>query len=109
MKKQKVFIPVESDDYNFIITDVKRKITATSDDKGIFTPVKEQEGYFFTPEETNKIFGLQEAWPLVDVLKKLTEASDILLKQKNYDGHGWEEIHHATGKAKEYIESLNIK
>lgn len=41
-----------------------------------------------------------ESWPLRDVLAKLVEASEILLHQKNYDGHGWEQISHAVDRAK---------
>lgn len=104
MEKQKVFIPVDIDkelpNGNRLLDYRNNTVFASNN------WLKELEGYFFTPEEANKIFGLQEAWPLVDVLKKLTEASDILLKQKNYDGHGWEEIYHATEKAKQYIKSL---
>ncbi len=52
-------------------------------------------------EDLHKITGIYEPWPLWDVLDKLVEASDILLHQHNYDGHGWEEIHHAVKRAKE--------
>ncbi len=41
-----------------------------------------------------------ESWPLRDVITKLVEASEILLHQKNYDGHGWEQISHAVDRAK---------
>ncbi len=51
----------------------------------------------------NDILGVTEPWPLYEVLKKLEEASEILLHKKNYDGHGWEEIHHAAKRAKEII------
>jgi hypothetical protein len=54
-----------------------------------------------------KIIGQTEAWPLVDVLKKLTEASEILLHRKNYDGHGWEEIAKCVERAKQITSLLN--
>jgi hypothetical protein len=53
------------------------------------------------------VFGLNTAWPITEVLKKLIEAAEILLNNKNYDGHGWEEIYHATIKAKELEISIN--
>jgi hypothetical protein len=48
------------------------------------------------------------AWPITEVLAKLIEASDILLKKKDYDGHGWEEIHHATNRAKGWLEKITL-
>ncbi len=44
-----------------------------------------------------------EAWPPIDVIKKLVEAVDILLYQKDYDAHGWELIATANDKAKEFL------
>lgn len=41
-----------------------------------------------------------QSWPLRDVLAKLIEASEILMHQKNYDGHGWEQISHAIERGK---------
>jgi len=49
------------------------------------------------------ILGLKNAWPLKDVLKKLIEASEILLLKKDYDGHGWEEISHCVTRGKEIL------
>lgn len=48
----------------------------------------------------DEILRLDQPWPLKDILAKLIEASDILLHDKNYDGHGWENISHATEEAK---------
>jgi hypothetical protein len=55
----------------------------------------------------SQILGLNQPWPLVDVLKKLVEASEILLHKKSYDGHGYEEINQAVDRAKEIIALLN--
>lgn len=44
-----------------------------------------------------------EAWPLNDILKKLCEATKILLNEKNYDGHGYEEIAHCLSRAEKYL------
>lgn len=38
-------------------------------------------------------------WPPSDVITKLCEATDILLNEKNYDGHGHEEIRYALTEA----------
>ncbi len=42
-------------------------------------------------------------WPARDVVAKLVEAADILLDDKNYDGHGWETIHQARQVAREFL------
>jgi len=49
------------------------------------------------------ILGLKNAWPLKDVLKKLIEASEILLLKKDYDGHDWEEISRCVTRGKEIL------
>jgi len=54
-----------------------------------------------------EILGEDQPWPLTDVLKKLIEASEILLHKKNYDGHGWEEIRHAVEVAKQKVRLLS--
>lgn len=38
-----------------------------------------------------------------DVISKLLEATDILLDQKNYDGHGYELIDAARREAREFF------
>ena len=53
------------------------------------------------------VMALDNAWCLKDVLKKLIEASEILLLQKNYDGHGWEEISHCVDRGKEIVSILS--
>lgn len=53
------------------------------------------------------VLALDNAWCLKDVLKKLIEASEILLLQKNYDGHGWEEISHCIDRGKEIVSILS--
>lgn len=54
-----------------------------------------------------KLLDLTNPWPLKDVLNKLIEATEILLHQKNYDGHGWEEISHCVQRGKEIINNLD--
>jgi hypothetical protein len=53
------------------------------------------------------VLALDNAWCLKDVMKKLIEASEILLHQKNYDGHGWEEINHCVERGKEIVSILS--
>jgi hypothetical protein len=43
---------------------------------------------------------LEEPWPMRDILAKLSEAADILLNERAYDGHGWEEIATCRDRAK---------
>jgi len=55
----------------------------------------------------NKSLMLDKAWSLPQIMIKLIEASDILLKDKDYDGMGWEQISIASEHAKKFI--TNIK
>ncbi len=48
----------------------------------------------------------ENPWPLVDVLKKLVEATDILLHEKAYDRAGWEEMEHCYKRGKEIIKKI---
>lgn len=56
----------------------------------------------------DEVLGLYKPWSLKDVLAKLASASNILLLDKNYDGHGWEEISHCVDEAKS-INELIVK
>lgn len=60
---------------------------------------------YHTAPECGHLQGSQP-WPLLDVLKKLVEASEILLREKDYDGDGWEQIHYAAESAKKIINQL---
>lgn len=52
---------------------------------------------------------LDEPWPLRGIMAKLVEAADILLDEKSYDGHGWEEIHHCRDRAKAILATQNTQ
>lgn len=54
-----------------------------------------------------EILALDTAWPLIDVLKKLVHATDVLLHEKAYDRAGWEEIEHCFQRGKQTIELLD--
>ncbi len=56
-----------------------------------------------------EIMGLDTPWPLLEVLSRLIEASDILLKERQYDGHGHEVLSAATDKAREIVSLLTPK
>jgi len=43
------------------------------------------------------------AWSLNDIIKKLCEATSILLHEKNYDADGWELINTAFNLAEKYL------
>lgn len=49
-----------------------------------------------------KLLRRDEPWNLLDIIKKISNASHILLHEKDYDKHGWEDYEHA------YRESLKI-
>ena len=59
--------------------------------------------------------GIATAWPARDVVDKLTEATSILLVDKDYDGHGWELIDTAMKVAQAWLreppvqDSLNAR
>lgn len=48
-----------------------------------------------------------QPWPLRDVVRKLCDAAEILLHEKNYDGHGHEEISHALKVGREWSSPPN--
>ncbi len=48
-------------------------------------------------------------YDLFTILEKLSEAADILLHKKDYDGHGWEEMQQALDYAKNFILQLEQK
>lgn len=50
---------------------------------------------------------MDEPWPLRDILAKLVEAADILLDEKDYDGHGWEQIAGCRDRAKAILATQN--
>lgn len=50
--------------------------------------------------------GVDTPWPLVDVLTKLIEATDLLFDRYDYDALGWETIHHARSAARGFVEQL---
>lgn len=51
--------------------------------------------------------GVNDAWPITDVLLKLIEATEYLLDVKNYDKTGWEEVSHCTKVGRKMMESIN--
>jgi len=57
-------------------------------------------------EQIKELKGLENAWSLRDTLEKLIEASNILLNDKSYDGHGYEQIYTARDQALEYVKLL---
>jgi hypothetical protein len=51
--------------------------------------------------------GLDQPWSTADLIRKLVEAAEILLHEKSYDGHGWEEIAGCVGYAKERLPKIH--
>lgn len=52
------------------------------------------------------VLGMDQAWPLRDVLLKLAEASEHLSAIHNCDCHGWEAFQFVTPLAREYAHKL---
>ena len=55
-----------------------------------------------------KVYRMSEPWCLEAVLKQLVKATDILLKEKGYDGNTYEEMEHCSKIGKELIEEIPI-
>lgn len=87
MKTQKVFIPVKQKYYDFVVTNIKRKITANSNDEDVFIPANEREGYFFTSDELKDVLleidgilaGLED-WMHGKDGEKVTHARKLIAK-----------------------------
>ena len=60
----------------------------------------------FWRDKTEKLLRSNESWPTKDILKKLIEASNILLIEKDYDGDGYEKIEYAKREAKKLIKYI---
>ena len=54
-----------------------------------------------------EVLALNQPWCLKDVLQKLGDASNILLLEKTYYGHGWEEISHCVERGQEIIKIIS--
>ena len=57
-------------------------------------------------EKAMEAFCQTNPWSILAVLAKLSEAADILLIEKDYDGHGWESIQHAQQAYRNAIPSI---
>jgi hypothetical protein len=53
-----------------------------------------------------ELLAMDQTWPLHDTLAKLAEAANILLLDKDYDGHGWELIGRARLNALAAIDCI---
>lgn len=61
-------------------------------------------------EVIDEILENENAWNLAETLAKLLEATEILMDEKDYDGHGWELIAQAQTRGKEFLSKLyNLK
>lgn len=56
--------------------------------------------------ETTENLGMDTSWPLSDVLAKLIEATDHLLKVHSCDTHGHEEFLTAVLRGREYLATM---
>ena len=68
---------------------------------------KERVKKYVLTKAEDSVLGLNNPWSLSQILKKLIEAADILLHEKNYDAHGWELIGAAQESAKKTLKLLN--
>lgn len=57
--------------------------------------------------DLNKILRMDQPYSLLEILKGLVEASEILFDRYDYDGHGHERLKCCQNHAKEVIMILN--
>lgn len=53
-------------------------------------------------------YGMSKPWPLHDVLSELIRGAEILLDEKDYDGHGHERIATAKKRAREILVGIGL-
>ena len=51
---------------------------------------------------------LNQPWPLIDIVKKLVKAADILLHHYDYDGDCWEQIQEAWIQGKKALKGGEV-
>jgi len=52
------------------------------------------------------VVGIETPWPIWSILERLCDAADILLDDKDYDGHGWELLHEARERGRQRIDDI---
>ena len=65
-----------------------------------------------TAEDQKRLWvalGLDNPWPLTEVLTRLADAADHLLRDHDCDTHGWEGIGIARDRAREIVRDLTRK
>ncbi len=67
-----------------------------------------QNNELFALKQLNsELLALDNPWPLDSVLKKLIDATHILLNQKSYDGHDYEEMETAIKRSYELLKTIS--
>lgn len=92
--------------YNWIIDENRKPATTFFTSGWLRNVAKEIEqrlagASLFNKEELPE--DMTDPWPTKDVLAKLIEAAEILLHQKSYDGHGYEQIEICVKRGKEIL------
>lgn len=64
------------------------------------------KGQSNSPAEDTGNLGADTSWPLADVLTRLADAADHLLRDHDCDRQGWEGVTVARDKAREYAKAL---
>ncbi len=57
-------------------------------------------------EALREALGLDTPWPVTDILTKLADAADHLLREHGCDAHGWEGVHAARDAARQRLAAL---
>lgn len=58
-------------------------------------------------ERLREALGLSDAWPAVDLLRKLADAAEHLMGAHACDAHGWEEVNGAVARARQTADAIS--
>lgn len=62
-----------------------------------------------SPSDAEAFLALDSPWPTTDVLAKLVEAAEHLLRVHGCDAHGWEEVSTAAGLGRQRLQALGLE
>lgn len=78
--------------------------TVVKDDREVIVYLKQNN--IALKDAIEIILGMATTFPTIDILKRLSDATDTLLHRHDYDGHGWEVIQYSMEAANARIEEI---
>lgn len=83
-----------------------RDILQSFKEEKIGKETAENEILYLFQKKHSKMLGLEDPYPLSDVLDRLKWATEYLLHKKDYDGHCYEELNQCVKRAEEILSEL---